>query len=833
MRSTQSRPRLVFFQYRYDTNLPEFLLAHKRDHVKCLSQFFDVIVIQHDCDYRQVCDTYEPDLALFEGGVNHATCRRARITNICACPHVPKLGLHNADAFCNARSGFLSDMDHWGIETFFAISTTTAEHTPEIADQLFTWPNCIDPEIYRDYGEWKSIPVLFSGNSNSLYPWRKAILRLVSERYPSLICPHPGYNPGAAAVQVLAGERYARMINASFMAPACGTVAREVVRKHFEIPACKSCLVTERSAGLEAAGFVDMQNCVFADESDVLDKLRYLFDNPAELQRITERGYELVHSEHTLRQRGQIFQWYTLSRALQPSQTIVQKNPFGPLTIDETPAGIGTRHVRGEGLHLAILREGDRLLADGKYHDAEASYMKCTTYMRWMPEPKLKIALCRLFRGDAKAAHARLSEQIQFILAEYAAIDPDPVEWAYYVVSLLCLGRVQEATKAASEFSDLCHPELQRVRRVIALLNGDESAYRLSPEASQRRTIHQLPNREWGEWLSQILAMLRACGKDGLAAKLRLAAERPGVTNGSDEDGGQSPMRREPRTPDGVPVKAHGYGFAAGASARLFKRRLRRQRAVGVVKDVVAGHLHRFEARYGYWLPYHLSEIKRDEFFVELRALGKREDIKTVLLIGVPRTNAVAEALLAGISDNDTMPEVCCIDRVTYRFRRFEKRFAGRIQCHGVPSSSSGEFLASVATAVDEIEEQKQRDMWDAIVMSSAVVSGHDGHDVNAIDLRRAGLVVLDGLDNTYSCGTFERLLNACEYRLVADNPYLRNGYAVFCKRKAGDRSYEECTGESGRVGDASFRDDSHYRERGTTRGLLAERTLDSPWAVK
>jgi len=33
--------------------------------VKCLSLFFDVTVVDDDCDYGQVCDLYQP-MALFE-----------------------------------------------------------------------------------------------------------------------------------------------------------------------------------------------------------------------------------------------------------------------------------------------------------------------------------------------------------------------------------------------------------------------------------------------------------------------------------------------------------------------------------------------------------------------------------------------------------------------------------------------------------------------------------------------------------------------------------------------------------------------------------------------
>ncbi|MDP4361108.1 glycosyltransferase, partial [Escherichia coli] len=74
---------------------------------------------------------------------------------------------------------------------------------------------------------------------------------------------------------------------------------------------------------LEAAGFTDMQNCVFADEHDILDKLDYLFQNPDELERITNAGYQLVHSRHTLKQRDQIFQWFNLYKNLKSNQKIV------------------------------------------------------------------------------------------------------------------------------------------------------------------------------------------------------------------------------------------------------------------------------------------------------------------------------------------------------------------------------------------------------------------------------------------------------------------------------------------------------------------------------
>jgi hypothetical protein len=102
-------------------------------------------------------------------------------------------------------------MEGWGIRSCVSIAVTAAEHTPEIADNLFIWPNCIDPEIYRDYSESKVIPVLLSGAQASRYPWRAKIAKVVAGHFPSLVRPHPGYyRDRSRSPLLLYGERYAR-----------------------------------------------------------------------------------------------------------------------------------------------------------------------------------------------------------------------------------------------------------------------------------------------------------------------------------------------------------------------------------------------------------------------------------------------------------------------------------------------------------------------------------------------------------------------------------------------------------------------------------------------
>lgn len=532
-----TKQRLVFFQWdhRPNENAARFLRLHMQHHVKCLALFFDVTVIDHDCDYAEICDRHQPDLALFESGYRTHGSRRIKVTNTRAHPTVPKLGFHNADAWCDRRAGFISDMDHWDIETFFTIAVAMPEYTPSIADRLFIWPNFIDPELFRDYGQHKTIPVLLTGQAYGLYPWRQKVYRLLADCFPSLTCPQFSYESNAAR-RMMHGEDYARAINASLFVPCCGSMGREVVRKHFEIPAAKACLITEKTPALVSAGFVHMENCVFADETNVVDHLDYLLDRPDKLRRITEAGHRLVHSRHTLSQRSQILQWYLLNRQRAPHQKIVQTDPFAPLAL----VGEATAHTSppliGDSPDRALLKQGDARLWQGEIEAAQLCYRQCLHYVHYLPEARFRLALSSLHIGDAANALAGLTMLIETTLVDYGAADPDPVEWAYFIIALLCQGRIDEAVRCVSQYPGLRHPELGHVLRIIWLLNGpaDMPGEEDARHDGIRRSIHYLPDRSHDAWVRQLAGMLRACGQDLLADRLcRLPASAMSASVGT------------------------------------------------------------------------------------------------------------------------------------------------------------------------------------------------------------------------------------------------------------------------------------------------------------
>jgi hypothetical protein len=756
------KPRLVFFQWN-NQGSAKFYNVHKQEHVKCLSEFFEVILIRDESDYQQICEQYQPDISLFETG--NASSDKRRIKNTHYYPEIPKLAFYNGDSYCGFHSAFLSDIEHWGIETVFTISIPFAEYLPEIADNLFIWPNFIDSDVFKDYNQPKNIPVLITGSQTSLYPWRQKINKLVAKYYPSLICPHLGYMQNRETSRMLFGEQYARMLNASLFSPTCGTMAREFVRKFLEIPSSKSCLITEKNPTVEAAGFVDMQNCVFADENDILDKLDYLFQNRAELEKITDAGYQLVHSRHTLKQRDQILQWFRLHKTLKPNQRIVQKSPFEPLTIVDKSSEIKNSHIVVNPSDILLLRQGDEKLWAGKYDEAEALYLKCLNFVDSQAQPKLRLALCNLYKGNAATAHYWIIQPIEWTLDLLKAIDPDPLEWAYLIITLLCQGKLNDAVNYANKFPSLCHPELDRTRWVInTLTSRDILPY--SDPLKCRYSAHRLPSRNFQDWLNQICMMLTACQQFEFAKLLSDPAYLKSQSlNKQTKDFAKS-SNLVSKSIDLLSLKSYKISI--------------KQWLILNLKTLLREPLSRLETRFGYFLPYEFSTIKSDELFQIIRKMVKEEDIKTALVIGASSGEVITEALLTGIRENPNKPTAFCINISTAKFNKLQKRFIGEsvVKFYDILPSSSEDLAEETSKVIRNIKEEKNVNFFDVVLIDGSQLS----ISIEELDneLEDYKFVLLDDINTFENYKNHQKLLLNSNYLVFTQNPELRNGYAIF-----------------------------------------------------
>ncbi len=742
--ASMDKPRLVLFRW-LRPGLPPFIHQHLDEQVKCLRHHFDVVLVSEDCDYREICETHRPDLAVFESGVYAG---RRNITRTSSFPEIPKVGFCNADAYCATRSVFLTDMERWGVDTFFTLAVSMAEYTPDIADRLFVWPNFVDADVYRDHGQPKNVPILFTGSQAAHYPWRSRIHSIVTEQYPCLTTPHAGWFDKQAAGRMVHGMRYAQLLNAASVAPTCGTIARDVIRKHFEIPASRTCLVTERTPSIEAAGFVDMENAVFADQDDILDKLEFLFANPDELRRITDAGFDLVHAQHTMDRRDQLLQWLRLHRAARPGERIVQTGPFEPLRLVASSSGVTNSHSISGGLDRSLLEEGQRMLTLGRLQRAEELFLRCLNY-HFMPEPVLGLTRCHLYGGNPAQAATWVSKSIERELVAHFAQSPDPVDWAFFVRALLCQGNIREAVRRADQFPELAHLELDRIRRVTSLAAGREAppAGSECERRTDRRSVHLLPHRDADSWIDDLCVMLRACGQPRLAdTVLAGGVSAGGVLAGVVPGGGGAPARAEARAPevDGAvgsgssqPARPDVLPLLSDPPRVRLERRLRRE-------------LQARRRRRDRGTPNRVIE-----------SLAQKEDLHNALLIRASATSRSIRAVLAGLTSNPNKPEIVWLHDATPPF------LPGRDRRPGERLSRRDAF---------ERKSRQHRHRFDIVIVGKHSELAPEEHAT----LDGARFVVLTGINHAPSHALHSGLIEDHDYRLVTHDASHDGGFSVF-----------------------------------------------------
>jgi Glycosyl transferases group 1 len=519
------KPRLVLFGYHYGSDIPRFLRDHSLEHIRCLEQSFEVVVVPGDCDYDKICDTHRPDLAMFEIGLQLRGARRPIVSNVGRHQNVPKVGLMNADAWGATRSVILSDVDRLGLRAVFSICTTAGEHLPAIRDLLFYWPNFFEPSIFHDYGLEKVVPIAITGAMNASYPWRGAVFQRVSRAYPTAVCPHHGYVAEAAPMRMLVGVQNAKLLNSAWFSPTCGTVAKELVRKHLEIPACNAALITEASPAVSHAGFVDMENCVLAGERDVIEKIDLLFRDPARLHRLINAGHQLVMTQHTMARRTQVADWFRHFKSATGDQVIVQPSPFAGLRLASKSSDEKTLHLSAHGEHLTLISRGDELFRRRLYSEAEEAYRGALGYFDTLDEPKLRLAACTLLRGRPKEAMESVLLLLKAGLSRYRDVDPDPALWAMLVVCLLCQGNLRGASRRARQYAHLSHPDLDRVRRILGQAPAKKSTETAAvpiTERGGRGSLHASLFAADKFWEANLRDMLTTCGRAGLADRLSL-----------------------------------------------------------------------------------------------------------------------------------------------------------------------------------------------------------------------------------------------------------------------------------------------------------------------
>jgi hypothetical protein len=388
-----------------------------------------------------------------------------------------------------------------------------------------------------------------------------------------------------------------------------------------------------------------------------------------------------------------------------------------------------------------------------------------------MPELKFRIALTRLHRGDPKAALNRIGELLQFILVEYKATDPDPVEWAYYILALLCLQRVDEAWACATHYTELRHEELDRMRLVADVLkHGRVTVAVAEGDGQARRSIHQMPARSREAWLAGISQILLKCGQARMADMLSRGVAADLADPGRSRE--QLLSYTHPQT-----------GRKRPKSLRSFRRRVRLSKMAGTAKRRVRFILRRLEWAYGNFLPYHLSAMRNDEFFREVRERVGDEHVRTVLIIGAGSGSGPTESALAGAGESQSPPLLFCLNTSTRRFRHLRERMTGnvRVNCQEIHGRDSLELSEALDRRLALIAQEHRIDTFDLVLIDAA---GLGGEMVVGPALREyahtARFALLHDIGAFNNLEVYEELSKDSRISEADCNPDLRKGYAVF-----------------------------------------------------
>ena len=419
------KPKALYFRVPLDKIPIRLREVNFLNRERGLKYYFDLIVVDYEADYLQILELHNPDLAFVE--IHSEVFSPLHIRNIDS-RKLPKIGLVVVDAISPARYVALDYARRIKCDAVFTADVGYGTLTNYgFKNNLYYWPWFIDENVFKDYKKEKDIQFLKIGHSNATYPWRRNIFSAIEKKYLVTQIPYP-----TKTQRPIIGKEYAEWINRSKFVPTCGGFIRVIVNKHLEIPASKSLLITQETEAAKEMGFVDMQNCVFAESADDLEpKLKLLMTDQALYDKITVSGYELIHEFHNATKRPQLLQWFQLFKKY--GLDVRQPSLFGDLVVSST---INNYKISFSDA-TEYLKKVDELITKRRIEEGLkiCDYL-LKEYLSYSPDFLLRKSLLLLLTGNREAFKS-LNDLLTFELYYCLCDRPEPIEWSMYLLALL------------------------------------------------------------------------------------------------------------------------------------------------------------------------------------------------------------------------------------------------------------------------------------------------------------------------------------------------------------------------------------------------------------
>ncbi|MEO6902842.1 MAG: glycosyltransferase [Bacteroidia bacterium] len=424
------KPKLILIRSdisHHSLMLQNFVFLNKE---KALSLFFDVEIITEDIKYEDLIAKHEPQIIAYF--YNPRLTKMVHVFNIERYSDIPKIGILGVDEISPDRFCVIDYYEKLGMEAYFTTGSSYTHYCPAFAHKIFYWPWFILEDETHDFKLKKEYDFFLSSHIFQTYPWRQSIFPLLKENFT--------YNAVHTGADPVSGKTFYKLINKGYFAATCGGFCDALVMKHFEIPGSASCLITEDTEIARQAGFIDMVNCVFVNEKNAVEKISYLKHNPTILQDITMQGYNLVHQNHTVKNRTEVIDWYNLNKSKKNNEKIVQPQPFKPLMLVNEKSAVVNYTVTNTKDSL-ILEEADKFLFNRDYDKALKEYIYLNdNFLNYSPDFKIRLSLAYCGKGDQTNALNSIYYLINYELNENEYYNPEPIEWCVLLFILLTSG---------------------------------------------------------------------------------------------------------------------------------------------------------------------------------------------------------------------------------------------------------------------------------------------------------------------------------------------------------------------------------------------------------
>lgn len=173
--------------------------------------------------------------------------------------------------------------------------------------------HCASTDVFKDYGEPKTIDILVAGNLNDYYyPFRRRLAGIAKQYfakrgYRVVVLPHPGYALPPREGTVV-GEAFARMLNRSRMVFTCSMRYNYALAKYSEIALCRALPVGdipgERKEFFKNA-LLDVEP--WMTDAEIIHIIETTLDTEGAVERLTADAYDANRRECTMAQYAERF----------------------------------------------------------------------------------------------------------------------------------------------------------------------------------------------------------------------------------------------------------------------------------------------------------------------------------------------------------------------------------------------------------------------------------------------------------------------------------------------------------------------------------------------